>query len=111
VATLVASLGVALWVSLGAVPGAFLAIAAGVGVIGGRLSRAMVAEHRESGTSTGGEPDPFDHSTAGGYSAYGSPVASQVPDVDGAVTGDPHSLPTAQGWTGEADSLDTQVPR
>lgn len=63
-------------------PGAFLATAAVIGLVGGRLSRGLVAEHQEqsetgspsgaTGSVSAAAPTPVDHST-GGYSAYGSP--------------------------------------
>lgn len=86
-------------------PGTFLAAAAAIGVVGGRLSRGLVADHQDtndSGPSThltgaGDQPDSVDHSTSGGYSAYGSPRGSAVPAAGpGPVTGDPSSSNTAE---------------
>jgi hypothetical protein len=84
-------------------PGAFLAIAAGIGVLGGRFSRAMVDENRDDSASDGTSrtagsgagtqpPAPTDHSTSG-YSAYGSPAEHGSTTPGGPVTsgngGDP----------------------
>lgn len=62
-------------------PGAFLATAAVIGLVGGRLSRGLVADHQEQAEATShsgttgsvgaSAPTPVDHSTSG-YSAYGS---------------------------------------
>jgi hypothetical protein len=58
-------------------PGTFLAAAAVIGLVGGRLSRGLVADHQDQADATaqtgeaGSTPAPVDHST-GGYSAYGS---------------------------------------
>ncbi len=53
-------------------PGMFLAVAAGAGLLGGRLTRGIAAEHQQSQqASSGYTPAPVDHTT-GGYSAYGS---------------------------------------
>lgn len=102
-------------------PGAFLALAAGVGVLGGRLSRALVDENRDSGSAQGsnrsGEPMPVDHSTTG-YSAYGSPTGAQGQSASGPVTAqtgaplesiDPSAGLTAPGQT-SASSIQ-QEPR
>ena len=65
-------------------PGTFLATAALVGLVGGRLSRGLVADHQDRSDpagSTGGAdaaPSPVDHSTAG-YSAYGSASGMSTP--------------------------------
>jgi hypothetical protein len=59
-------------------PGTFLAAAAVIGLVGGRLSRGLVADHQDQSEATtdavgaDSTPAPVDHST-GGYSAYGSP--------------------------------------
>jgi len=78
-------------------PGTFLAAAAVVGLVGGRLSRGLVAEHQDQqggSSSTGGSagegytataPVPVDHSTAG-YSAYGSPTGTVTPAAPHPVT-------------------------
>jgi hypothetical protein len=66
-------------------PGAFLAAAAVIGLVGGRLSRGLVADHQDqsdaashSGTSaSAGASTSVDHSTAG-YSAYGSPSGTST---------------------------------
>jgi hypothetical protein len=88
-------------------PGLFLAGAAALGVLGGRLSRGLVAEHQDAsgagGTNGSGSvapvssvssvmpissvdgletPPPIDHSTTG-YSAYGSPTASPAVPAGG----------------------------
>ena len=52
-------------------PGTFLAIAAGAGLLGGRLTRGLASEHQHAGQQTASSPAPIDHTT-GGYSAYGS---------------------------------------
>jgi hypothetical protein len=58
-------------------PGTFLAAAAVIGLVGGRLSRGLVADHQDQGDTAGPTGSdahaaaPVDHSTAG-YSAYGS---------------------------------------
>ena len=77
-------------------PGTFLATAALVGLVGGRLSRGLVAEHQDEKAADGGvddsasvgastpvaaptaapaTPPVVDHSTAG-YSAYSAPVGT-----------------------------------
>ena len=76
-------------------PGAFLATAAVIGLVGGRLSRGLVAEHQDQqdGSSTGSSGDdytatapvPVDHSTTG-YSAYGSPSGTVTPAAPHPVT-------------------------
>jgi hypothetical protein len=80
-------------------PGAFLATAAVLGLVGGRLSRGLVAEHQDqqdqqgAGTYTGlsgagsgtTAPVPVDHSTSG-YSAYGSPTGTVTPAAPHPVT-------------------------
>jgi gas vesicle protein len=65
-------------------PGTFLATAALVGLVGGRLSRGLVADHQDrsdtAGPAGGGAtaaPSPVDHSTAG-YSAYGAGSGSST---------------------------------
>ena len=58
-------------------PGTFLAAAAVIGLVGGRLSRGLVADHQDQVDTAGpsmtgaSAATPVDHSTAG-YSAYGS---------------------------------------
>jgi len=65
-------------------PGAFLAAAAVLGLVGGRLSRGLVADHQDSADSNGSAsgyastPPTVDHSTTG-YSAYGSPGGAATP--------------------------------
>jgi hypothetical protein len=68
-------------------PGAFLATAAVIGLVGGRLSRGLMADHQDksetnpSGDASSGGTSaatPVDHST-GGYSAYGSPSGTDAP--------------------------------
>ena len=77
-------------------PGTFLAAAAVVGLVGGRLSRGLVAEHQDQQDSsssagatgdgyTGSAPVPVDHSTTG-YSAYGSPSGTVTPAAPHPVT-------------------------
>jgi len=79
-------------------PGAFLATAAVIGLVGGRLSRGLVAEHQDqqdqqgAGSSAdlsagyaGTAPVPVDHSTSG-YSAYGSPTGTATPSAPHPVT-------------------------
>jgi hypothetical protein len=78
-------------------PGAFLATAAVIGLVGGRLSRGLVADHQDqqgggssqSGASGDGypasAPAPVDHSTSG-YSAYGSPSGTVAPAAPHPVT-------------------------
>jgi hypothetical protein len=65
-------------------PGTFLAIAAGMGVIAGRLSRGLVDEARESTDSTfnSGETNGSDGygSTAGGYGTGGLSATSSAGD-------------------------------
>lgn len=57
-------------------PGTFLATAALVGLVGGRLSRGLVADHQdEKASDSTGDPTVADHSTAG-YSAYSAPVGT-----------------------------------
>jgi hypothetical protein len=96
-------------------PGTFLAAAAAIGVVGGRLSRGLVADHQDtngSGSSThvtgaGDYPPAVDHSTSGGYSAYGSPRGAAVPAAGPApVTGDPS--PSTAGSS--ADALSAADP-
>jgi hypothetical protein len=84
-------------------PGAFLATAAVVGLVGGRLSRGLVADHKEHSGSQGGTAvssgAPLtDHSTSG-YSAYGSPSGAAVPVADNPVS-DPHTSPLADPAAG-----------
>ncbi|TPG14721.1 hypothetical protein EAH86_14160, partial [Pedococcus bigeumensis] len=58
-------------------PGTFLAAAAVIGLVGGRLSRGLVADHQDQAHTAGptgpssNAATPVDHSTAG-YPAYGS---------------------------------------
>jgi hypothetical protein len=74
-------------------PGTFLATAAAIGLIGGRLSRGLVAEHQDqdqdqsgsAGSEVGAGPSPMDHSTSG-YSAYGSPSGTARSGGDYPVT-------------------------
>jgi hypothetical protein len=64
-------------------PGLFLAGAAALGVLGGRLSRGLVAEHQDtSGADSLQTPPAVDHSTTG-YSAYGSPTATPAVPAGG----------------------------
>jgi hypothetical protein len=87
-------------------PGAFLATAAVIGLVGGRLSRGLVADHQDQqesaspGASGAGHsaaaPVPVDHSTSG-YSAYGSPTGTVTPAAPHPVT-DP--VVEAGGMTG-----------
>src|SRR6478672_1442767 len=91
-------------------PGAFLATAAVIGLVGGRLSRGLVADHQDQqeqqeqhvgdtltgAGSTGSAPVPVDHSTSG-YSAYGSPSGTTTPAAPHPVT-DP--VVEAGGTTG-----------
>lgn len=60
-------------------PGLFLVGAAALGVLGGRLSRGLVADHQDASGET---PPPVDHSTTG-YSAYGSPTATPAVPAGG----------------------------
>lgn len=110
-------------------PGTFLAAAAAVGLVGGRLSRGLVAEHQDStatqadspygqpsagttgvgatgvGTpSTGGAPLSVDHTTGGGYSAYGSPTDTPMVSGNGAS-------PVTGGATEDLGTGDPLVPR
>jgi hypothetical protein len=92
-------------------PGAFLATAAVIGLVGGRLSRGLVADSQGQSDSTGstagsssvdaslaGDPaTSVDHSTAG-YSAYGSPTGTQAPVAGSPVSGGP--LGEAEGVSG-----------
>ena len=63
-------------------PGTFLAAAAAIGVVGGRLSRGLVADHQDtngSGSSTpvtgaGDYPSSVDHSTSGATRPMARPV-------------------------------------
>lgn len=96
-------------------PGTFLAAAAAIGVVGGRLSRGLVADHQDTnggGSSspvTGADdyPSSVDHSTSGGYSAYGSPSGAAVPVAGSApVTGDPSSSNTAERSADPLSSVD-----
>lgn len=88
-------------------PGMFLAIAAGAGVLGGRLTRGMASERQQSQQS---EPAPIDHTT-GGYSAYGSSTdvphyrASGASPVSGAGYGQ-----GAAGYGQEAPLADPLSP-
>ena len=65
-------------------PGTFLAAAAVIGLVGGRLSRGLVADHQDqpgSSDQTGSPasaPVPLDPGTAA-YSAHGSTVGSSTP--------------------------------
>jgi len=102
-------------------PGLFLAGAAALGVLGGRLSRGLVAEHQDaSGAENTGSvssvspvtsvspvssvssvdglqtPPPVDHSTTG-YSAYGSPTATPAVTAGGTT---PVSDPVGGGPVG-----------
>jgi ElaB/YqjD/DUF883 family membrane-anchored ribosome-binding protein len=54
-------------------PGAFLAIAAGVGVLAGRLSRSLIDESRDSGSSNGSGTSSY-----GGTPATSMPVSSNL---------------------------------
>jgi hypothetical protein len=53
-------------------PGAFLAIAAGVGVLAGRLSRGLVDEARDSGDSSGSTSGSVSYGSAGYPATTGS---------------------------------------
>jgi hypothetical protein len=109
-------------------PGAFLAVAAGLGFAAARMGRGLGQEHQDnssgggsasSGTSTsagmaGGvvttpvsAPDALDHTTSGGYSAYGSGAGTAVPPepVGGPVTERPDDLSA-----GPADTTLSQEP-
>jgi hypothetical protein len=115
-------------------PGAFLAAAAALGLVGGRLSRGLVAEHQESssggmsGQGTVGYPTGTyagttgtyagttgsgvsDLGAAGGYSAAGtvSPATSGAgadPLVPGTAAGAPTSgLATPYGGTTDTDDI------
>ena len=66
-------------------PGLFLASAAALGVLGGRLSRGLAAEQQDQSSAQAASvgsvdgldtPPPVDHSTRG-YSAYGSPTVNE----------------------------------
>lgn len=83
-------------------PGVFLAAAAAVGLVGGRMSRGLVAEHQESSVSSSqGEQYragdvATETATLGGYSTYESTTGTPV--VQGAGT-----APLASGTAGVAD--------
>ena len=72
-------------------PGAFLATAAVIGLIGGRLSRGLVADHQDQSGSddgagrTGNAPAAVDDSTSG-YASYGSTSGTATPAGDRPVT-------------------------
>jgi hypothetical protein len=77
-------------------PGAFLALAAGLGVVGGRMSRAMVDEHRDESNAptphTGIEPV---RTPTTGTPLTGSPVAGgSMAPVAGAAGSVPPPLAT-----------------
>ena len=67
-------------------PGMFLAVAAGIGVLGGRLSRSMVDEHRDQAqddtygavgyAGTGGYADTGQYAGTGGYAGTGDYVGT-----------------------------------
>lgn len=88
-------------------PGTFLAVAAGIGLLGGRLSRGLAADAKsgnDSSTATGYQtgpapttslPAPTDHSTSG-YSAYGSPADATRPGPNTPVAGS-QTMPSAIG--------------
>lgn len=94
-------------------PGAFLATAAVIGLVGGRLSRGLAADHADqsgSGTAPGstgavgagagaGSAPTADHSTAG-FSAYGSATGAVRPSADHPVSGAADSLSTPAGMQG-----------
>ncbi|TPG16329.1 hypothetical protein EAH86_14155, partial [Pedococcus bigeumensis] len=72
-------------------PGTFLAAAAVIGLVGGRLSRGLVADHQDqadtavpAGTGASAAA-PVDHGTAG-YSAYGSTSGTSAATGDHAVS-------------------------
>lgn len=82
-------------------PGTFLAAAAVIGLVGGRLSRGLVAEHQDStdsgspassGPAAGGvgytDVPAVDHSTTG-YSAYGSSTGTAPAAGDHPVSESP----------------------
>ena len=109
-------------------PGTFLAVAAGIGVIAGRLSRSLVDEARDSdastsggaygttaggayGTTTGGAygTTTGDYGTTGGYGtgslgATGSDLGTGVPTATSPTTSTTASTPVTPGATPSAVS-------
>lgn len=85
-------------------PGTFLATAALVGLVGGRLSRGLVADHQDRSDTagpTGGAgaaPAPVDHSTAG-YSAYGSASGTSTATGSHPVSDTPSDAGGVHGGT------------
>ena len=93
-------------------PGAFLASAAALGVIGGRLSRGLVADHQDqssndsSSAGLGATPSAVDHSTSG-YSAYGSPSGTATAGGDHPVTDTMGEAAGVHGGTGPISGAGT----
>ena len=100
-------------------PGTFLATAAVLGLVGGRLSRGIVAEHQDSSDGMNGSgsasPTGMDHSTAG-YSAYGSPAGTTAPAATSPVSTTTGTFPvddpviSATGPQGDLGPVPTDVP-
>lgn len=86
-------------------PGTFLAAAAVIGLVGGRLSRGLVADHQDqadTATPTGAGDSattPVDHSTAG-YSAYGSTTGTNTAAGSHSVSDRLGDAGGVQGGTG-----------
>lgn len=90
-------------------PGTFLAIAAGVGVLAGRLSRSLVDEARDSDDSTGSAAGSTTNLAAGngnGYAAtsngYGTTGGSAMPVAGSPTVSGTSSLPVTPGATSAA---------
>jgi hypothetical protein len=78
-------------------PGTFLAVAAGIGFAAARMGRG-VRDDAQRG------PEGIEHSTSGGYSAYGSGAGTSVPpEPTGPVTSERPNDPSA--WTGDATGV------
>jgi hypothetical protein len=97
-------------------PGTFLAIAAGVGVIAGRLSRGLVDEARDSDSSSGTGASAYGatdygtsgySTTSGGYGtgslgATGSTAGTGIPTATSPTTSTTESTPITPGASSSA---------
>lgn len=102
-------------------PGTFLAAAAVLGLVGGRLSRGLVAEHADSGDLPQGSDRPrdasasttvpaVDHSTTG-YSAYGSPADASQPGAGHPVSEGAEAWNASGVGTAGVRGIGTEDPR
>ncbi len=93
-------------------PGAFLAAAATIGLVAGRLSRGLVADHQDHSEAAdqtedaGRAREPADHG-ATSYSTYGSATGTPTPAGDHPAT---DTLPGAGSIQGGNSTVSGNVP-